>query len=64
MQEFQERVVIEKNELDYKLNKLSDFIMSDDLEALPNEEQARMAKQAIVMIKYSKILGERIDAFI
>ena len=64
MQPHQERVVAEKSELDDKLNKLKAFIMESPIfKALPAEEQKRLNRQHDVMLEYSNILGERIEAF-
>jgi len=61
MQEFQERVITEKRELDEKLSRLSDFFRGDIFHGLPTAEQDRMSRQAVIMHSYSDILKERID---
>ncbi len=63
MQEYQQRMVTEKADLDAKTDKLSDFIMTDKFSGLPSDEMDRLARQLVCMIKYSEILGERITAF-
>ena len=63
MQEFQERVIAEKDELDQKRKKLSDFISGSVFQALPEEEKQRLQRQASIMFDYSTVLGERISAF-
>lgn len=60
----QQRVVTEKAELDDKLIKLGGFFESPIFAGLPKEEQSRLWRQGDVMGDYSKILGERIAAFV
>lgn len=57
-----ERVVIEKDELNERINKLSAFVDGDDYQSLPFAEKARLVNQLRVMKLYSYILGERIQA--
>lgn len=60
----QQRVIDEKAELDFKIEKLDDFINRNALFlSLPEEEQARLVRQKYVMNDYSLILDERIAAF-
>ena len=63
MQEYQQRVVNEKSELDHKLYLLIMFLKGETFKALPSEEQERMQRQFVVMKEYSNILGERAAAF-
>ena len=64
MQPHQQRVVVEKNELDDKLTKLSQFIDgSSTFKSLSVQERERLMQQRDVMGSYSKILGDRIAAF-
>lgn len=63
MKPHQERVVVEKNELDDKREKLGAFIEGTLYQGLPEAERNRLAHQAIAMATYSTILGERIAAF-
>lgn len=64
MQEFQSRVVSEKAELEEKITKLQAFMSNDGYQSLPNDEQARMARQLSLMTQYSEVLSERIAAFV
>ena len=65
MQPHEERVIIEKKELDEKIDKLKAFIMENPVfKRLSIEEQKRLNQQYDIMIQYSKILNERINAFI
>jgi hypothetical protein len=64
MQAHQERVVVEKKELDEKLNKLKAFIEGGAIfKTLPEDEKHRLNRQFDVMAEYSRILRQRIDAF-
>lgn len=64
MEDFQQRVVDEKAELDAKIEKLSAFNGSGVFASLPVEEQSRMCDQIGAMRRYSAILAERISAFV
>lgn len=63
MQPYQQRVVDEKSELNGKIEKLTDFIESDQFIVLDVDERHRMREQWVVMRMYSKILSDRIDTF-
>jgi hypothetical protein len=66
MQPHEERVVLEKRELDEKLGKLKAFCFdpgSPIFGALPPEDRDLLEDQYTVMEKYSTILGERIARF-
>ena len=63
MEPYQERVVIEKAELDVKLNKLTAFLESDLFARLPEAEQARLKRQHEYMDGYSGVLTDRIANF-
>lgn len=62
---YQERVVIEKRELDLKINKLETFIFRSGGEwfDIPAEERLRLTRQYCYMADYSAVLAERIAAF-
>lgn len=64
LQPYQERVVVEKRELDEKLVKLDSFLEGPVFFHLPVDERSRLSSQYGVMQEYSRILGERIGAFI
>lgn len=65
MKDFQQRVIDEKIELDEKLVKLKWFLGgSTVVSSLPEEEQARLRIQVLVMTIYSDTLGARIKEFI
>ena len=63
MQPHQEKVVVEKQELDEKIDKLTLFIKGTIYASLPAEEQMRLNNQLGYMVGYSNCLGERIEAF-
>lgn len=64
MEPHQQRVVDEKQELDERAAKLSDFIGNNPLfEAIDPEEQERMKLQNDIMWQLSEVLGQRISAF-
>jgi len=60
---YQQRVVEEKADLDVKREALNAFIGSPVFAATDSAEQVRLHHQAIHMLHYSCILGDRIDAF-
>lgn len=63
VQPHQQRVIIEKEELDDKVDKLGKFLNGSIFVGLPHEEQDRLNEQVAHMRRYSDILGERIAAF-
>ena len=64
MNDFQERVIQERNLLGEKAHALSKFIRSDkQFSRLPVEERGLLQSQLLVMNQYYLILSERIDRF-
>ena len=63
MPEYQQRVVVENRELDERLQKLEAFTQSKKMDDLPLDEASRMDRQIRAMRDYSRVLGERIEAF-
>lgn len=63
MQEYQERVVEEKKELDSKLKRLMVFIRGPIFQTIDAEEQERLTRQSKLMDMYSGVLAERISEF-
>ncbi len=63
MQEFQQRVIDEKTELDEKLTKLRRFFVTPIFAGLPQAEQDLLTRQQVVMTSYSNILEARIALF-
>lgn len=66
LQDFQQRVVDEKGELDAKLGRLDSFMngTGHTFNGLPMDERNRLHRQADLMTKLSRVLGERIAAFV
>lgn len=62
MEDYQDRVIEEKNALDEKIVKLASFIFSDRF-LVPKDEQERMESQFYAMTQYSRMLRERIYHF-
>lgn len=60
---FQDRVRLEKEELDEKVEKLEAFVIGPRFDFLPKAEKDRLIYQCGAMRRYSKVLGERIAAF-
>lgn len=66
MQAHEERVVVEKRELDDKLAKLKAFCFdpgSPIYKGLAPADQDLLGNQCVAMERYSQILGKRIDRF-
>jgi hypothetical protein len=63
MEDYQQRVIKEKEELDEKLEKLHKFIMSDIFNKIQTEQKGLLIRQRRVMDEYSAILKERIELF-
>ena len=61
MKAHQERVVTEQNQLDEKIEKLTEFLANPQIVCAIELE--RLDRQLRVMKEYSKILGERIQHF-
>lgn len=59
----QERVVVEKDELDTKIEALQRFMVGPIFETVEPLEKLRLQDQWRVMLAYSRILGERIAHF-
>lgn len=63
MEPHQKRVLEEKEELDGRITKLSDFSNGSIFPTLPADEQLRLKRQFSIMRDYSSTLGDRINAF-
>lgn len=63
MLEYQQRVVIEREEIDTKLEKLLQFLNSETFNSLNEKDQELLKRQAIIMGDYSSVLAERISLF-
>ncbi len=62
LEPFQQRVVEEHAALTEKVDKLWEFIWEPTVE-LPDAECKRLDRQLDLMINYSNVLEERIEAF-
>jgi hypothetical protein len=60
--DWQQRLIVEKRELDEKIKKLNAFINTPEWKALNSKDQSLMVHHAAHMYSYSGILGERIQA--
>lgn len=64
MQEYQQRVIDEKTELEAKVNKLNDFIGHNPaFDKIDPAEQERIKEQNDIMWQYVEVLERRIAAF-
>lgn len=59
MSTYQERLLVEKQELDEKLSKLESFVGTSTFAGLSLVNQDLMSRQAVVMKEYSNILHTR-----
>lgn len=60
---YQQRVIHERNELDWRLGNLVAFFASVRFALLPEEDRKLLKQQADVMAEYSRILSIRIARF-
>lgn len=63
MKPHEERVVEEKKQLDEKTDALASFCLSRVFKTLDGDEQGRLNRQHRIMIEYSQVLDQRIEAF-
>jgi hypothetical protein len=63
MEDWQQRVVEERDELAGKLDRLMAFINEDQLAPLATAERERLTRQRGLMAQYRAVLDERIAAF-
>jgi len=63
MAPYQQRVVVEKQELDDRIAKLDAFIKGNLFEILHVQERERLIRQLVLMVKLSAVLDERIVYF-
>jgi hypothetical protein len=64
MKEHQQRVKDEKIELDYKREKLREFLYTDTFAKLNDGERGLLSAQYIIMGNYSDILQTRVEGFL
>jgi hypothetical protein len=63
MKDYQERVIVEKDELDEKVKKLDAFLTDHGSSVVPVEERKLLVKQLAFMAAYSGVLADRIATF-
>lgn len=63
MQDWQQRVVEEKSDLDVKIKKLETFVLSEKWYGLDPIDQDLLKRQLFVMIQYTNRLRDRIARF-
>jgi hypothetical protein len=56
-----ERLVIETNELMDRLNKLNEFMATDEFYHLDRVNKDLLYEQNILMTKYLQVLGKRLE---
>jgi len=61
MSDFKTRLVTEQSELESKLSKLDDFILSDKFNEIDDTQKALLQVQATAMNTYLQCLTERIS---
>jgi len=63
MNEYQERVIVEREELSIKLEKLIEFMHSDYYSSLGAIDQGLLMVQNVAMTMYLDTLDRRIELF-
>lgn len=63
MDEFKQRVIVEKKELDEKLTKLNEFLAKDKPSFITDYSWQLLSRQQVAMTAYSDVLDERITDF-
>lgn len=64
MEDFVERVKVEKQELDLKLEKLNGFLNSPLVDKLDRESKSLLKVQAATMKVYSDVLEARLEVLL
>ncbi len=63
MEDYQKRVVVEKEELDKKREKLKIFMKTRRFSELIGRERFLLVKQTRLMEEYSQVLADRVATF-
>lgn len=63
LQPHQQRVIDERHELIFKVDKLAEFLRGEIFKGLPSDEQERLTRQHRIMSEYDAVLKERIANF-
>jgi hypothetical protein len=61
MNDFKTRLVEEQSQLEEKLNKLDNFILSDNFKKIDDTQKALLSVQATAMNTYNQCLKERLE---
>jgi len=61
MSDFKDRLVEEQAQLEEKLNKLDDFLLSEKVNVIDDVQKALLQVQATAMNTYLQCLKERIE---
>jgi len=61
MSDFKDRLIDEQAQLEEKLNKLDNFLMSDKVKEVDDVQKALLHVQATAMNSYNQCLKERIE---
>lgn len=61
MDTYRTRMIAEKEELDVRISKLTNFIGSGSYHALERHDQYLLRRQLLVMNEYSEILNQRLE---
>ena len=64
MEDYMERVIVERSELLDKVINLTGFIYSDRVLGISQKEQDRLQEQLHIMLEYARILTERISEYL
>lgn len=62
-EKWQVKVILEKEDLEAKISKLGNFILSDDFKKVSPQEHIRLKMQLSCMNYYYDVLRDRINAF-
>lgn len=63
-EEFIQRIIAEKQELDEKLEKLKAFLLSDKSDDIEHKYRRLLFEQHIIMEKYARVLDARIRLYL
>ncbi len=63
MEPYQERVVADARELEGRIDRLSEFFVTDTYLGIAGDEKVRLRIQIVHMEAYSEILRQRIGAW-
>jgi len=61
MNNFKTRLINEQSQLEKRINKLDNFLMSDKIEKIEDIQKSLLRVQLTAMITYNQCLTERIE---